>query len=138
MIEHAGLSRRRHAREDSSFQHVGYDSAEEGHRTTYSLEDEVKHLRQALQVLRAENDRLKNHVSLKKGHDEEALENYEARDSALASERKLKFWEALKDRAAWLIGLLVFQSASGLILARHEDLLARHPVTEWKSAPKNQ
>ena len=40
------------------------------------------------------------------------------------------FGEAMRDRAVWLVGLLVLQSASGIILAQNEALLEKHPVSE--------
>lgn len=43
-------------------------------------------------------------------------------------EPTVSFGEALRDRAYWLVGLLVMQSFSGIILSRNEALLADHPV----------
>ncbi|CAJ1942214.1 unnamed protein product [Cylindrotheca closterium] len=43
-------------------------------------------------------------------------------------EPAISFKEALRDRALWLVGLLVMQSFSGIILGRNEALLANHPV----------
>jgi len=43
-------------------------------------------------------------------------------------EPNLSFRDALRDRACWLVGLLVMQSCSGFILARNEALLQNHPV----------
>lgn len=43
-------------------------------------------------------------------------------------EPTITFQEALRDRAVWLVGLLMAQSASGVILSRNEALLANHPV----------
>ena len=43
-------------------------------------------------------------------------------------EPTISFGEALRDRAYWLVGLLVMQSCSGIILSRNEVLLANHPV----------
>jgi len=43
-------------------------------------------------------------------------------------EPSLSFGEALRDRAYWLVGLLIMQSLSGIILSRNELLLANHPV----------
>merc|ERR1719343_130973 len=43
-------------------------------------------------------------------------------------EPKISFGEALRDRAHWLVGLLIMQSLSGIILSRNEMLLANHPV----------
>ena len=40
----------------------------------------------------------------------------------------VSFGEALRDRAYWLVGLLLMQSFSGIILSRNEALLADHPV----------
>jgi len=43
-------------------------------------------------------------------------------------EPSVSFGEALRDRAYWLVGLLLMQSFSGIILSRNEALLADHPV----------
>ena len=43
-------------------------------------------------------------------------------------EPSVSFGEALRDRAYWLVGLLIMQSLSGIILSRNELLLANHPV----------
>jgi cation transporter-like permease len=43
-------------------------------------------------------------------------------------EPTISFGEALRDRAYWLVGLLIMQSFSGIILSRNEALLADHPV----------
>ena len=43
-------------------------------------------------------------------------------------EPNIGFGEALRDRATWLVGLLILQSLSGIILSRNELLLANHPV----------
>ena len=49
-------------------------------------------------------------------------------------EPAVSFGTALKDRSAWLVGLLLLQSASGLILAHNEALLANHPVSKYNDA----
>jgi len=43
-------------------------------------------------------------------------------------EPTISFGEALRDRAYWLVGLLILQSLSGIILMRNEALLTNHPV----------
>jgi len=43
-------------------------------------------------------------------------------------EPTISFGEALRDRAYWLVGLLILQSLSGIILCRNEALLTNHPV----------
>lgn len=43
-------------------------------------------------------------------------------------EPTISFGEALRDRAYWLVGLLILQSLSGIILMRNEALLINHPV----------
>jgi hypothetical protein len=48
-------------------------------------------------------------------------------------EPMVSFVEALRDRAVWLVSLLVLQSGSGLILARNEELLAHHPFSTLSS-----
>ena len=45
-------------------------------------------------------------------------------------EPDVSFGEALRDRAYWLVGLLILQSCSGIILAQNEALLTNHPVSE--------
>jgi Mg/Co/Ni transporter MgtE len=40
----------------------------------------------------------------------------------------MPFWESVRDRASWLVGLLVFQSCSSFILAQNDQLLQNHPV----------
>lgn len=45
-------------------------------------------------------------------------------------EPMVSFREALRDRAIWLVGLLIMQSCSGVILARNEALLTNHPVSK--------
>jgi len=51
-------------------------------------------------------------------------------DGSCPVEPMVSFGEALRDRAYWLVGLLVLQSCSGIILARNEALLANHPVSK--------
>ena len=48
-------------------------------------------------------------------------------DGTCPLEPAISFGEALRDRAYWLVGLLVMQSLSGIILASNEALLANHP-----------
>lgn len=48
-------------------------------------------------------------------------------DGTCPLEPNISFGEALRDRAYWLVGLLVLQSLSGIILARNEALLVNHP-----------
>jgi len=49
-------------------------------------------------------------------------------DGTCPLEPDVSFKDALRDRAYWLVGLLVLQSMSGFILARNELLLQTHPV----------
>lgn len=51
-----------------------------------------------------------------------------ARKDQCPIEPTISFGEALRDRAYWLVGLLLMQSFSGIILSRNEALLADHPV----------
>jgi hypothetical protein len=53
----------------------------------------------------------------------------ELEDESCPVEPMISFTEALRDRALWLVGLLMLQSFSGIILAHNEGLLARHPVS---------
>jgi len=56
----------------------------------------------------------------------------ELEDDACPVEPFVSFGEALRDRAYWLVGLLVLQSGSGIILAHNEALLANHPVSTFR------
>jgi hypothetical protein len=62
--------------------------------------------------------------------DEAALwcDALEMEDDSCPVEPTVSFGAALRDRAYWLVGLLVMQSCSGLILSRNEALLANHPI----------
>lgn len=48
--------------------------------------------------------------------------------NACPVEPDVSFRDAFRDRAYWLVGLLCFQSCSGFILSRNEELLQNHPV----------
>lgn len=52
----------------------------------------------------------------------------ELEDGTCPVEPTVSFAEALRDRAVWLVGLLMLQSFSGIILARNEVLLDNHPT----------
>lgn len=52
-------------------------------------------------------------------------------DEACPIEPMVSFGEALRDRALWLVGLLMVQSFSGIILAHNEALLTKHPVSTF-------
>ncbi|KAG7373008.1 magnesium transporter [Nitzschia inconspicua] len=52
-------------------------------------------------------------------------------DGTCPIEPSISFTEALKDRAYWLVGLLILQSVSGVILSRNEALLSNHPVVVY-------
>ena len=70
-------------------------------------------------------------VALMRG-DKAAMEQWcdSLPDGSCPVEPKVGFGEALRDRAVWLIGLLLFQSASGIILAHNEELLTKHPISK--------
>merc|ERR1719273_2627986 len=55
-------------------------------------------------------------------------DNNDDNSHACPVEPDVTFKDALRDRAYWLVGLLVLQSCSGLILSRNEMLLQKHPV----------
>ena len=63
--------------------------------------------------------------------DKETLWCDELEEGVCPVEPTISFGEALRDRAYWLVGLLFLQSASGIILAHNEELLAGHPVSKW-------
>jgi hypothetical protein len=52
-------------------------------------------------------------------------------DESCPIEPMVSFGEALRDRSFWLVGLLILQSCSGMILASNEALLANHPVSKF-------
>jgi len=61
--------------------------------------------------------------------DDESLWCDVLEEGACPVEPTVSFGEALRDRAYWLVGLLILQSLSGIILARNEALLSDHPVS---------
>lgn len=52
-------------------------------------------------------------------------------------EPTLSFGQALRDRSYWLVGLLLLQSFSGIILARNEILLENHPFSKYELKQHN-
>jgi hypothetical protein len=105
------------------------------------LQDENEQLRESLYKAEIENDRLQHEVSngliletfegeSKLNMEDAALWCDELEEDACPVEPTISFNEALRDRAYWLVGLLVLQSCSGIILARNEALLANHPVSK--------
>ena len=52
----------------------------------------------------------------------------ELEDGCCPIEPNVSFREALRDRAYWLVGLLVMQSCSSFFLARNEELLTSYPT----------
>lgn len=130
------------------------------------LRQENLELRQSLELLELENDRLHRNSRI-------VLENFEGEgrlreikekwkdgsekdlpgedpdiyndpslwcdeleDGACPLEPTVSFGEALRDRAYWLVGLLVLQSLSGFILSRNEALLENHPFSKSWIHPK--
>ena len=107
------------------------------------LQEENGLLRDAIRNLKEENAKLKqraNNIVLESfegegrmigdefAGGEEALWCDELEDGSCPLEPTISFGEALRDRAYWLVGLLIMQSLSGIILIRNEALLADHPV----------
>ena len=124
-----------------------------------TLQEENDQLRASLKALQAENERLQASSTTSRI----VLENFEGEFSGHANqllnltdvecaiddddddeseghgcpvEPSVTFGEALRDRAVWLVGLLIFQSVSGIILANNEALLERHPVSKYKQHDK--
>lgn len=60
--------------------------------------------------------------------EEKWCDEVELEDGCCPIEPTLSFREALRDRAYWLVGLLVMQSCSSFFLARNEDLLTSYPT----------
>ncbi len=60
-------------------------------------------------------------------YDERADKWYSGTDEC-PMEPNVTFLDALRSRAAWLVGLLALQSCSGFVLSRNEDLLRDHPA----------
>lgn len=126
------------------------------------LERENTRLRQTIDKLEDEKERLEfeayNRIVLetfegegrlrrfKLGHDDDSMtltgEEMLSDDSTLwcdeleegacPVEPTISFRAALRDRAYWLVGLLILQSCSGIILARNESLLSNHPVSKCR------
>jgi hypothetical protein len=123
------------------------------------LQEENIQLRESLQRVQAENERLHmefdNRIIMETFEGEAKLRKYaemthsnssltiaegmlgeeEAElcsldENACPLEPTVSFGEAFRDRALWLVGLLALQSCSGFILARNEALLTNHPVSK--------
>jgi hypothetical protein len=105
------------------------------------LQKENESLRESLHKLEIENDRLLQHQESMI-----VLENFEGEGRLLRQIQEecsdldggacpidptVTFGEALRERAYWLVGLLMMQSGSGIILARNELLLANHPTSTY-------
>ena len=59
------------------------------------------------------------------GEGEEWCDSLE--EGACPIEPTISFGQAFRERAIWLVGLLVLQSLSGIMLSRNESLLTNHP-----------
>jgi len=94
------------------------------------LQQENEDLRFEVERIREENERLRQQQDMVLERFEHGDDNMmtDLEDSACPIEPTLSFVDAIKDRSAWLVGLLVLQSCSGFILSRNEDLLAHHPT----------
>ena len=129
-----------------------------------ALQKENQELRAKMQTLQQENEQLQAKAKKAAKQQRIVLENFEGEFSGKANvtdgmalalldgddmeewcaaqanpnacpiEPTVSFGEALRDRAVWLVGLLMFQSASGIILAQNEALLEKHPVSECSDA----
>jgi hypothetical protein len=51
-----------------------------------------------------------------------------ATDGGVAVDLDAPFWSSVKERAGWLVGLLVLQSLSSFIISRNEQLLQEHVI----------
>jgi hypothetical protein len=123
------------------------------------LQKENEQLRESLQQMEIENDRLLHDAaqpsriiletfegerkirraeSMLDGEmamDDSSMWCDELEEDTCPVEPSISFSEALRDRAYWLVGLLILQSGSGIILARNEALLANHPVSKFAQSP---
>ena len=120
------------------------------------LENENKRLKESLEKLELEKDRLEyeaytrivlenfegdnrrryetEEVSLTPTEEELLMDDTslfprqgELNPNECPLEPDVSFTEALKERAYWLVGLLILQSGSGIILAKNEVLLEAYP-----------
>ena len=124
---------------------------------TTTMTEEQQDLLQRVQELQDENEQLTNSIeklstSVEKLTSDNAqlvdviasstqivLEKFEGEDGepewcdelqesgACPVEPQISFGQAFRDRAVWLVGLLLLQSFSGIILSRNEALIADHP-----------
>jgi hypothetical protein len=108
--------------------------------TVTRLQTENEQLRESLRQMEIENQRLQHDVSTRiiletfEGEGKQTGEDVwcdELEGDSCPVEPMISFGEALRDRAYWLVGLLILQSGSGIILARNEALLANHPVSKF-------
>jgi hypothetical protein len=110
------------------------------------LQKENEQLRESLRQMEIENSRLlhdapsriiletfegERKIRRAESIDDPSMWCDELEDDACPVEPMISFSEALRDRAYWLVGLLILQSGSGIILARNEALLANHPVSKF-------
>eukprot|EP00527_Entomoneis_sp_CCMP2396_P006173 CAMPEP_0198147546 /NCGR_PEP_ID=MMETSP1443-20131203/36508_1 /TAXON_ID=186043 /ORGANISM="Entomoneis sp., Strain CCMP2396" /LENGTH=256 /DNA_ID=CAMNT_0043811931 /DNA_START=318 /DNA_END=1088 /DNA_ORIENTATION=- len=96
------------------------------------LQEENKKLHEAVQNLEKDNTQLMTNIA---ANTQIVLENFEGEEEwcdelegdACPIEPQISFGQAFRDRASWLVGLLLLQSFSGIILARNEALISNHP-----------
>jgi hypothetical protein len=111
------------------------------------LRRENELLKQAVEELEGENERLHRNSRIVlesfegegklRGDDidiynDSSLWCDELEDGACPLEPTVSFGQALRDRAYWLVGLLILQSLSGFILSRNEALIEDHPFSKLK------
>eukprot|EP00816_Leptocylindrus_hargravesii_P011254 CAMPEP_0196824028 /NCGR_PEP_ID=MMETSP1362-20130617/90115_1 /TAXON_ID=163516 /ORGANISM="Leptocylindrus danicus, Strain CCMP1856" /LENGTH=288 /DNA_ID=CAMNT_0042204139 /DNA_START=107 /DNA_END=973 /DNA_ORIENTATION=+ len=105
-----------------------------------NVDDLVKEnmrLKQKIKMLQDANNALESHekqqivIETFEGEgkmEEKWCDNVELDDGSCPIEPNVSFRDALRDRAYWLVGLLVLQSCSSFFLARNEELLQTYPT----------
>jgi len=108
-----------------------------------TLQAENIKLKEELRIVVQENQRLQQEYATRTL----VLESFEGENSfplevvtdescnpyedACPLEPTVSFGQAFRDRATWLVGLLIMQSLSGIILSHNEVLLENHPISKW-------
>lgn len=113
--------------------------SEEGQDWLYDrmnvLQEENRLLTETVQRLESQNAELLYEVMAARKQQKVVIENFEGpqewcdslEEGSCPVEPKVSFGQAFLDRACWLVGLLLMQSFSGIVLARNEALIADHP-----------
>lgn len=124
--------RRGHTRLSSQLepQTSGVDNVDDLLKENTRLKQKIKMLQEANNALEGHD---KQQIVIETFEGEGKMEDkwcdgVELDDGSCPIEPNISFRDALRDRAYWLVGLLVLQSCSSFFLARNEELLQTYPT----------